>query len=90
LQSKNKKSIREAERQHIQAVKELPCIVCDAPPPTECHELDQGQWFTSLSLCADCHRGSFNGIHGQKRIWSVKKLDELSALNLQIERMFYS
>ena len=26
-------------------------------------------------------RRSFNGLHGQKRIWSVKKLTELDVLN---------
>jgi hypothetical protein len=37
-----------------------------------------------MPLCADCHRGSINGIHGQKRMWAIHKLDELSALNKTI------
>ena len=61
------------------------CVVCEASGPSECHEINQGQWFTSMPLCPDCHRGSLNGIHGQKRMWSVKKMDELSALNKTIE-----
>lgn len=72
---------------HVEAVKALPCGVCDAPPPTEAHEIRQGHWWTSLPLCADCHRGGFNGIHGQARIWNVKKLDELAVLNSTIERL---
>lgn len=60
-------------------------MVCGAAGPSECHEINQGQWFTSMPLCADCHRGSLNGIHGQKRMWAVHKLDELSALNKTLQ-----
>lgn len=63
-------------------------MVCNASGPSECHEIEQGHWFTSMPLCADCHRGSINGIHGQKRMWIVQKLDELSALNKTLERIF--
>jgi hypothetical protein len=62
----------------------MDCVVCGASGPSECHEIEQGQWFTSMPLCADCHRGSLNGIHGQKRMWAVHKLNELSALNVTI------
>jgi hypothetical protein len=62
-------------------------VVCGASGPSECHEINQGQWFTSMPLCADCHRGTLNGIHGQKRMWSVKKMDELAALNQTIETL---
>ena len=27
------------------------------------------------------------GIHGQKRMWAIKKMDELAALNITIERL---
>ena len=64
------------------------CVVCDASGPSECHEIEQGQWFTSMPLCADCHRGSLNGIHGQKRMWAVHKLNELSALNKTLQAIF--
>ena len=87
MQSKNKKAPTVAERAHIERIKEMHCIVCDAPPPSECHEIEQGSWFTSLPLCADDHRGSFNGIPGQARIWKVKKLTELGALNLTVKRL---
>jgi hypothetical protein len=81
MQSKNKKAPTAAEREHITRIKEMDCVVCGASGPSECHEIEQGQWFTSMPLCADCHRGSLNGIHGQKRMWAVRKMDELSALN---------
>lgn len=88
MQSKNKKAPSAAERNHIEAVKNLPCSVCDMCGPSECHEIKQGQWFTSVALCADCHRGSFNGLHGQRRMWQIKKMDELDALAVTIQRLF--
>ena len=81
MQSKNKSKPSAGERLHIAKIKLMPCIICQASPPSECHEINQGQWFTSMPLCADCHRGSLNGIHGQRRLWNVYKMDELSALN---------
>lgn len=81
MQSKNKKAMTSAEREHVTRIKEMPCAVCQASGPSEAHELEQGQWFTSIPLCADCHRGGFNGIHGQQRIWKAKKLTEMDCLN---------
>lgn len=89
MQSKNKKPPTQAERRHIERVKSLPCSVCDASAPSDCHEINQGQWFTSIALCKDCHQGSLNGIHGQKRMWAIKKMDELAALNVTVERLMH-
>lgn len=79
-----------AEREHVSRIKAMPCGVCKTAGPSEAHEINQGQWFTSLPLCADCHRGSFNGIHGQKRIWSVMRLDELAVLNETIKELLHA
>lgn len=87
MQSKNKATPTAAERRHIERVKVMDCAVCGASGPSECHEIAQGQWFTSMPLCADCHRGAHNGIHGQRRMWAVMGLDELGALNLTLGRM---
>ncbi len=89
MQSKNKAAMRAKEREHVSMVKEMDCGVCGASGPSDAHELNQGQWFTSIPLCKDCHQGSLNGWHGQRRIWKVLKKDELSVLNETIERMFY-
>lgn len=89
MQSKNKKAPTADERLHIELVKEAPCSVCDSTEPSECHEIEQGNWWTSIALCADCHRGSFNGLHGQRRMWAVKKLDELKALSITIRRVMH-
>jgi len=87
LYSKNKKPPTAAERAHIARIKEMSCIVCEVPGPSECHELEQGLWFASIPLCPDCHRGSLNGIHGQKRMWNVKKMDELKALAATVQKL---
>jgi hypothetical protein len=89
MQSKNKPAMTAAERRHVTHIKEMECVVCGAHGPSECHEIEQGQWFTSIPLCPDCHRGGVNGIHGQRRIWNVKKLDELKALNMVIKKILY-
>ena len=87
MQSKGKPSRTKAESAHIERVKSTPCVICDAPPPSECHEIEQGQWFTSVALCADCPRGSVNGLHGQRAMWRVTKHTELSALNETLRRV---
>ena len=40
-----------------------------------------------MALCKDCHQGSINGIHGQRAMWRVRKMDELDALAATIERL---
>lgn len=94
MQSKNKPSMTIAERAHVECIKLLPCSVCDTgggeSAPSEAHEIKQGQWYTSVALCADCHRGSFAGLHGQKRAWSLRKMDEIDALAVTIKRLLAS
>lgn len=87
MRSKNSKAITRAESAHLQAVKGLKCSVCDAPPPSDAHHVNQGQHFTTIALCKDCHQGSHNGIHGRKTMWRVMKMDELAALNVTLRRL---
>lgn len=87
MHSKNHKPLKAKERAHLERVKSLPCGVCGNPPPSEAHHINQEQHYTAIPLCEDCHRGSFNGWHGQRRIWKVWKLDELEVLNRTIEAL---
>lgn len=87
MNSKNKKAPTVAEKLHIERIKNMPCIVCGASGPSDCHEIKQGQWYTSLPLCRDCHMGSKNGIHGRKDMWRVMGLDEIDALAKTVERL---
>jgi len=86
MKSKNKPLPNTQEKLHIQLVKSLPCSVCDQPGPSDLHEIKQGQWYTSVALCKSCHQGPFLGWHGERRMWSLKKMDELDALSVTIRR----
>ncbi len=74
------------QRRHLALVKELPCSVCDAPGPSDAHHVKQHRQYTCVALCKDCHQGAINGWHGQRRMWALKKMDEIDALNVTIER----
>lgn len=87
MRTKNAKAIKSHESAHLARVKSLQCSVCDAPGPCDAHHIKQGQHFTACALCKDCHQGSFNGLHGQKRAWTLRKMDELDALSKTIERL---
>lgn len=83
----NSKNISARARVHMANIKGMSCIVCDASGPSEAHHVRQGDHFSVLPLCKDCHTGGHNGIHGRQAIWKVLKLDELSALNQLVERL---
>lgn len=77
------------ERLHLARIKTLPCSVCDAESGSEAHHIDQGSHFTCVALCVECHRGSI-GWHGTKALWRIKKMTELDALNITIQRLLES
>lgn len=79
--------LNHAERMHLARVKELPCSVCDEPGPSEAHHIKQGLQYTCVALCEDCHRGPTMGLHGQRRMWAIRKMEELDALNVTIRRL---
>ena len=76
------------ERLHLANIKELPCSVCDMPGPSEAHHIKQGLQYTCIALCVECHRGPILGWHGQKRMWAIKKMDELDALDNTYKNLF--
>lgn len=87
MRTKNAKAIKANESAHIALVKSLPCSVCDESGPSDAHHIKQGQHFTVVALCKSCHQGSLLGWHGQKRIWAIKKMDEIDALAVTIKRL---
>jgi hypothetical protein len=80
MRSKNKPAQTKAESAHAARIAEMPCVVCDAPGPSEVHEPEQGLWFASMPLCYACHRGP-EGWHGTRLRWSLRKMTELKAIN---------
>lgn len=87
VRTKNAKTVTAREREHMQRVKQLPCSVCDSPGPSEAHHIKQGQHFTTVALCTECHSGPVLGLHGQRRAWAVRKMDEIDALAVTVERI---
>ncbi len=86
MQSKNKKAPTVSERAHIERVKAMDCAVCCAVGPSDAHEIKQGDWWTAIPLCVYCHRPP-DGIHGNKTMWRIMKMDELSALSVTVRRL---
>ncbi len=76
-----------AHRAHLSLVKELPCSVCDAAGPSDAHHINQGQHYTCVALCKDCHTGRRMGWHGERFAWKIAKMDELDALNVTLRRL---
>lgn len=83
----NSKNLTSADRAHIANVKALPCSVCDAAGPSDAHHINQGQHFTVVALCKDCHQGKRMGWHGERFAWKIAKMDELDALNVTLRRL---
>lgn len=81
------KSYSKREREHLSAIKSLPCSVCDAAAPSAAHHIKQDQPYLCVALCQDCHQGSHNGIHGQQSIWKVMRMDEYDALAVTLRRL---
>ena len=79
--------LNDKERAHLAAVKELPCSVCDQAGPSEAHHIEQRQQYTVVASCESCHRGPLMGLHGQRRMWAIKKMSELDALNVTVRRL---
>ena len=80
----NSKNIPLAARRHLLKVKALDCSVCGAPGPSAAHHINQGQHYTCVALCRECHQG-VHGWHGDKAYWRIRKMDELAALNITIQ-----
>ena len=87
MQSKNSKTMTSAERHHVGRVKELKCSVCDLAGPSDAHHQKQGQHWTVIALCKECHMGVHTGWHGRRAAWAVRKMNELDALAVTIRRL---
>jgi hypothetical protein len=74
-----------AEKAHLERVASLPCACCGAHG-VHVHHIREGQgmsqrashWLT-VPLCHDCHTGP-KGIHGDKTMMRIMKMDELDLL----------
>lgn len=74
------------EREHLAKVKAMDCIVCGDPGPVEAHHVRQSSAWYCLPVCKDCHTGR-GGIHGEKHMWRLKKMDEVDAMAELIRKL---
>lgn len=80
-------------KRHLNRVHDVPCVLCGAMP-VEAHHMREGQgmsqrasdWF-SIALCPECHRGPL-GIHGDRTLLRIKKLDELDLVAMTLEALY--
>lgn len=86
MQSRGKARQTAAERDWVQRLADLPCVVCGAHG-VEIHEFEQGQWHTAVPLCPACHRGS-QGWHGDRTRWTLRRMDMLKAINAAVAAVF--
>lgn len=84
-----------AQEMHKERVKSLPCCLCNAYPPSDCHHILEGRIkgrksadFCSIPLCKDCHQGERNGIHGQQIMLKIMKETELGLLAKTTEKLY--
>lgn len=78
-------------------VKQLPCVVCGAPPPSDAHHCICGRYGTrkapdsmTIPLCKECHQDGPQAIHRGKASWIARNGNDfefLDAVNEQIEAM---
>lgn len=85
MRSKNKPAQTALEKRWVSKLAEQPCVICGAHG-VEIHEFEQGQWFTSVPLCAAHHRGP-HGWHGDRLAWKLAKIDKDQAINLAVSRV---
>lgn len=91
MRTKNALRITRAESLHIARVKASGCVLCDAGPFVEAHHIVQGDHFTTIGVCPECHRGP-QGIHGDQtmlrlRFKATGPRGELLALNETLRRV---
>lgn len=82
-----------AEKRHMGRVSALPCACCGQSAPSAVHHIRSGQgmaqraahWLT-IPLCQSCHQGP-NGIHGDRSLLRVMKMDEIELLANTIRQL---
>jgi hypothetical protein len=83
-----------SEKSYMDRVAKLPCAIC-ASHGVQLHHVREGQgtsqraqnWLV-IPLCPDCHTGPKNGIHGDRAMWKIHKMDEMDALAKTIQAIW--
>ncbi len=86
-----------AGKRHLQRVadfgQQAGCCVC-GEPFAHLHHILEGRtpgrksgYFCVVPVCEPCHTGP-DGIHGTRQRWSLRKANELDALNRTLEAIY--
>lgn len=91
MRTKNSRAYTKIEAAHLEAVKSVACVCCDAPAPSEAHHVVQGDHFTACALCQPCHTGK-GGVHGDQTMLRLRYRvagvwGELAAINETLRRV---
>lgn len=85
-------------KKHLAQIAKMSCALCAhlglrQSGRTYIHHIRTGQGasqraddFLTIPLCYDCHQGT-QGIHGDRTLWKVGKVDELDLLAKTIQRL---
>ncbi len=83
----------EAKR-HLARVKELPCVICAAPPPSDAHHCFSGRYgsrkasdFETIPLCKACHQHGPMAIHQDKAGWEARNGNDFDFLPVVFDMM---
>jgi hypothetical protein len=76
-------------RAHIARVKQLPCVICRKPGPSDAHHVICDRYgtrkasdFETIPLCKSCHQDGPEAIHNGKASWVEKHGPDHSYLPL--------
>lgn len=65
--------------EHMRRIKQLPCVICLAPPPSDAHHCISGRHgqkkrgdFETIPLCKKHHQFGPDSIHQAKKSWQEK------------------
>lgn len=86
MRSKNSKPLTLSDRAHLARVRALPCSWC-GKAGGYAHHIKQGQHWTTVATCWDCHQGP-QGWHGDKTLQRIFKMDELDALAVTLQALY--
>ncbi len=77
IPQKPEKAKKDPERMH--RVKQLPCVICGAPPPSDAHHCISGRYSQrkapdsmTVPLCKRHHQEGPDAIHNDKAGWEAR------------------
>ena len=69
----------DAEHRHLRRVKELPCVCCNHPAPSDAHHVmsdrhgrPKASDYATIPVCKECHQNGRFAFHNDKSAWEKK------------------